>query len=164
MRAGTVLRQPVREVMEWTGALSMACAGLGYLGKVWKGKEMILWYSFMHRFSTPWFFDWKWLKMVMEGGWVYEKKTQTKAACQEWQAAFSVSLSMSLDMDAIESGWLIEKGSKKYDWGTHCGCCISPYPGWLASQLTKERRVKEKWRNENPGRLSKDRRLFVWEV
>ena len=72
-----------------------------------KGKEMILWYSFMHRFSTPWFFDWKWLKMVMEGGWVYEKKAQTKAACQEWQAAFSVSLSMSLDMDAIESGRIL---------------------------------------------------------
>lgn len=35
------------------------------------------------------------------------KKPQTKAACQEWQAAFSVSLSMSLDMDAIESGRIL---------------------------------------------------------
>ena len=51
--------------------------------------------------------------MVMEGGWVYEKKAQTKAACQEWQAAFSVSLSMSLDMDAEAAPMVRRKDEKE---------------------------------------------------
>lgn len=62
MRAGTVLRQPVRKVMEWTGALSMACAGLGYLGKVWKGDDIMVFIHAPVQYPVI-----LWLKVVENG-------------------------------------------------------------------------------------------------